>query len=159
MRILSPSEQEAFDAPPRFDHRERKRFLDFPQALLGIAWNMRSPDHRVGFLTSCGYFRATRRFFSPADFLPRDLAFAARTLGMSAVSAVSYPDRTRQRHQRLILGHYGFSPFDAKAEDALSSEIAAMARTHLKPRLMFDRCVDFLVQKRFQVPDPEPWSS
>ena len=27
-----------------------------------------------------------------------------------------------------------------------------MARTHLKPRLMFDRCVDFLVQKRFQVP-------
>ncbi len=27
-----------------------------------------------------------------------------------------------------------------------------MARTHLKPRLIFDRCTDFPVQQRFQVP-------
>ncbi len=27
-----------------------------------------------------------------------------------------------------------------------------MARTHLKPRLIFDRCVDFLTQKRIQIP-------
>ena len=28
MRILSPSEQEAFDKPPLFDHRERKKFFE-----------------------------------------------------------------------------------------------------------------------------------
>ena len=33
-----------------------------------------------------------------------------------------------------------------------SIEIAALARIHLKPRQMFERCVDFLVQHRFQVP-------
>ncbi len=27
-----------------------------------------------------------------------------------------------------------------------------MARMHLKPRLIFDRCVDFLIQRRVQVP-------
>ena len=27
-----------------------------------------------------------------------------------------------------------------------------MARIHLKPRLIFDRCVDFLIQHRMQVP-------
>ncbi len=27
-----------------------------------------------------------------------------------------------------------------------------MARTHLKARLIFDRCVDFLIQNRMQVP-------
>ncbi len=152
MRILSPSEQETFDRPPQFGHRERKRFFEFPQALLSIARNMRSPDHRIGFLTSCGYFRATRRFFAPADFTTRDLAATTRSLGMNAVLAVAYPDRSRQRHQQLILDHYGFSPFGAQAEAALASEIAAMAQTHLKPRLIFDRCVDFLVQQRFQIP-------
>ena len=28
MRILSASEQEAFDKPPLFDHRERKKFFE-----------------------------------------------------------------------------------------------------------------------------------
>ena len=152
MRILSPGEQESFDRPPQFDHQERKRFFEFPQALLRIARNMRSPDHQIGFLVSCGYFRRARQFFAPADFVPRDLAAVARSLGMNAVFAVTYPDRTRQRHQQLILDHYGFSPFGTEAEAGLSSEIAAMARTHLKPRLIFDRCVDFLVQQRFQIP-------
>ncbi len=27
-----------------------------------------------------------------------------------------------------------------------------MAKTYLKPKLIFDRCVDFLIQKRIQVP-------
>jgi TnpA family transposase len=34
----------------------------------------------------------------------------------------------------------------------LATEIATMARMHLKPRLIFDRCVDFLIQRRVQVP-------
>jgi len=34
----------------------------------------------------------------------------------------------------------------------LGVEIAAMARLHLQPRLIFDRCTDFLLQKRIQVP-------
>ncbi len=113
MRILSPSEQATFDRPPRFDHRERKRFFEFPEALPGIARNMRNPDHRVAFPVSRGCLRATRRFFAPADLPPRDLAVTARSLGMNAAIAAVCPDRTRQRHQRLILDHCGFSPFGA----------------------------------------------
>ena len=67
MRILSPSEQEAFDRPPLFDHRERKKFFEFPKALLEAAQSMHSPDHRAGFLVSCGYFKATRRFYALTD--------------------------------------------------------------------------------------------
>lgn len=74
MRILTASEQEAFDRPPLFDHRERQKFFTFPKALLDMAQSMRSVDHQVGFLVSCGYFRATRRFFAPVDCDPRDVA-------------------------------------------------------------------------------------
>lgn len=34
----------------------------------------------------------------------------------------------------------------------MAIEIATKARVHLKPRLIFDRCVDFLIQNRMQVP-------
>ena len=152
MRILSTNEQETFDKPPAFDHRDRKKFLDFPKSLLTTAATMRNPDHQIGFLVSCGYFRATRRFFAPVDFWERDLAYVASQLGHPLSSTLQYPDRTRQRHQKIILDFHGFAPFDQSTSYALATEIATMARMHIKPRLIFDRCVDFLIQHRVQVP-------
>ena len=152
MRILTVNEQEAFNKPPPFDHRDRKKFFDFPKSLLAVAATMRNPDHQISFLVSCGYFRATRRFYAPADFVDRDVAYVASQLDHSVPSGFHYPDRTRQRHQQTILDFYGFTPFDLRASAALATEIATMARMHLKPRLIFDRCVDFLIQRRVQVP-------
>ena len=152
MRILSASEQAAFDKPPVFDHRDRKRFLEASRAVLDVGRSIRNPHHHVGFMLSCGYFRATRRFFASVDFEPRDVAYAAGQLGLDVAPPLSYPDRTRQRHQQRVLDLYGFAAFDRQAEAALAAEIATMARTHLKPRLIFDRCVDFLIQRRVQVP-------
>jgi hypothetical protein len=152
MRILSASEQAAFDKPPLFGHPERTKFFAFPKAFLDMAQNMRREDHQVGFLVSCGYFRATWRFFSPVDFDPCDVAYVAYQLGNNVTSTDAYPDRTRQRHQQRILEFYGFNVFNEEAETSLSIEINTMVRTYLKPRLIFDRCVDFLIQRRIQVP-------
>lgn len=90
MRILTAPEQEAFDKPPRFDDRERKKAFEFPRALLNMAKSMRSRGHRIGFLVSCEYFWATRRFFAPAHFDPRDIAYVARQLdaGVSLQSPI-----------------------------------------------------------------------
>ena len=63
MRILSSSEQEAFDKPPQFDHRKRKQFLDLPKVLEDRAATLRTPSNQIGFLVMCGYFRATKRFY------------------------------------------------------------------------------------------------
>jgi len=117
-----------------------------------MAKSMCSRGHQIGFLVSCGYFRATRRFFAPADFDPRDIAYVARQLDAGDSPTIAYPARTRQRHQKRLLDFYGFAPFGKDAEAALTVEIATMARTHLKPQLIFDRCVDFLIQRRVQVP-------
>ncbi|MFS4583643.1 Tn3 family transposase [Phaeobacter sp. C3_T13_0] len=152
MRILTANEQQAFDKPPVFDHRDRKKLFDFPKSLLTTAASMRNTDHQIGFLVSCGYFCATRRLFAPMDFRERDLAYVASQLGYPLPSTIQYPDRTRQRHQKIILDFHGFTPFDETASDALAIEIATMARMHLKPRLIFDRCLDFLIQHRVQVP-------
>jgi len=154
MRILTGPEQEVFDAPPIFDHRQRKQFFDLPKGLIDIAAKLRTPDGQIGFLLMCGYFKATKRFYQPQDFHERDIQTVASGLKFQSpsFSPDAYVKQTRARHQQLILDFYGFSPFDGNAESALAVEIATMARTHLKPRLIFDRCVDFLIQQQIQVP-------
>lgn len=153
MRILTTSEQEAFDKPPSFDHEQRKQFFSFPKALLEIANNLRTASSQIGFLLLCGYFKATKRFFLPQDFMQRDIEAVARQLllNSSDFDSNSYTETTRLRHQKLILEFYGFSAFDRKAESVLITEIGTMASTYLKPKLIFDRCVDFLIQKRIQI--------
>ncbi len=84
MRILSASEQEIFDKPPLFDHKQRKQFFSFSKALLDITRRLRTPNGQIGFLLLCGYFKATKRFFLPQDFHERDVEVVAKILGLYA---------------------------------------------------------------------------
>ena len=154
MRILTANEREAFDKPPLLDHSDRKKFFDLPKDLIGIARGLRTADSQIGFFLMCGYFKANKRFYQPQDFHERDIAFAANQLYLAedTFRTTHYSETTRLRHQRQILNFYGFSAFDENAINVLATEIATMARMHLKPRLIFDRCVDFLIQHRVQVP-------
>ena len=154
MRILTASEQEVFDKPPLFDHRERKKFFSLPKGLMDVAATLRTPCGQIGFLLMCGYFKATKRFYQPQDFHERDIEAAAKILELhlSDFSPDDYAKQTRARHQQLILEFQGFAPFDEAARKTLAAEIATMARMHLKPRLIFDRCSDFLIQHRVQIP-------
>ena len=154
MRILTANEQQAFDKPPLFDHLDRKKYFDLPKGLMGIAQSLRTPGGQIGFLLMCGYFKATRRFYKPQDFKERDVDAVARMVGLQSSEFIpdTYAKQTRQRHQKIILDFHGFTPFDETAGNTIAIEIATMARMHLKPRLIFDRCVDFLIQRRVQVP-------
>lgn len=154
MQILSAPEQDAFDRPPLFDFSERKRCFDLPKPLMDIAIELRSPESQIGFLVMCAYFKAAKRFYSPRDFHTPDIEAASKLLGLtgSEFSPTGYPKQTRARHRGLILEFYGFRPFVPKARKDLIAEIATMARTYLKPRLIFDRCVDFLIGRKVLVP-------
>ncbi len=104
MQILSSSEQDTFDQPPLFDHRERKRFFDLPKSLMDIANELRSPAGQLGFLLMCGYFKAAKRFYSPQDFHGPDIEAAAKLLEMQCAvyAPEAYPKQTRARHRQLI---------------------------------------------------------
>ena len=154
MRILSAADQARLEHPPFFDSAERKRYFDFPQFAMDVAQGLRGPANQIGFLLAYGYFRAAQRFFSPEQYRERDIAFVSRVIAASpsAFSVKAYKERTRLRHQKLILDLLGYQPFDAQAEAHLVTEIATMVRVHLKPRLIFRRCIDVLIEKRIQVP-------
>ena len=154
MNVLNSLEQSAFESPPLFNSAERKRCFDFPLALQGIATSLRSPINQVCFLTSCGYFRATRRFYPARAFHPRDLAFVAErcSISMDAVRLKDYSKETIARHRQLILEFYGFRTFTLAGSALLGPEIKRLVRAQVKPKTIFARSIDLLVREKVEVP-------
>ena len=101
MKILNAVEQEAFESPPVFNSVQRKQYFDFPLALRHLASSLHTPTHQLCFLLSSAYFKATKRFFAPEDFRPRDIEYVAAQLNFWETTLTSpiTGDRTRQRHQ------------------------------------------------------------
>ena len=66
MRILTANEQQAFDKPPLFDHRDRKKYFDLAKGLMDIAKKRREngrtkspkiPERINQFRKPCGTLR------------------------------------------------------------------------------------------------------
>ena len=70
MNILNSVEQEAFESAPVFNSFQRKQYFDFPQAIQQAAASLRTPANQLCFLLSCGYFKASKRFFPTRTFHP-----------------------------------------------------------------------------------------
>jgi hypothetical protein len=153
MKIPNSLEQEAFESPPFFNSTERKRFLYLPLALSDTMEALRTPTNKVCFIVMAGYFKARRKFFGK-QFRPPDLEFVAHQLGLNPcdVHLSSYDKQTCARHQRLVLDHFGFSPFDAEAKSFIANEIAATVRVQLRPKLVFMEAVQVLLRQKIALP-------
>lgn len=154
MKILSTIEQEAFDSPPVFNSSQRKQHFDFPLAIQQLAAGLRTPVNQLYFLVSCGYFKATKQFFSVRTFRPKDIEYVAARAGLTlaAIDLSAYDKQSLARHQQLILRFYGFRAFTAKARQFLVEEITCMVRAQLRPKLILWRSVDVLVREKIEVP-------
>ena len=154
MRVLNSSEQALFEKPPTFNSQQRKEFFDLPADLERLAQDVRTTVNRAGFVLSCGYFRAARRFFSPRDFHDGDIEYVIQQLDApsDAFQPTVYAERTRQHHEQLIAETLGVARFDAEAEALMAVEIEDMIRAQLKPKLIFWRCIDVLHRLRIQLP-------
>ena len=160
MKILNAIEPGSFNKPPAFNSFQRKHFFDVTTGLLDIVRRLRKPTHPIGFLLACGYFRATKRFFIPDDYCPRDVDYVAGKLGLEC-NSFSSKEYLRDRihpHRQLILDFYGVHRFNKSAEKFIKQDVSEMARSQLKPKLIFWRCIDLRVRKRIQVPGYDPLS-
>ena len=154
LRILNVTEREAYDRPPMMNAAERRRAFDLPASLIELAGTVQNPAQRIGLLVSAAYFGVAKRFFVPRHYRERDVAHAARRLRLppDVFEASQYPARARQRHELAILDAHGMRRFDRASETELTVDIDAMAATHLRPKLIFLRCLDLLGQRRVQLP-------
>ena len=159
MNILNALEEEAHDAPPKFSSVERNTYFELPHDLARIAEDsLRHSTNQVSFILACGYFRAAKRFFTKPPH-SRDLEYVCANLGLSIekISLETYHRATAMRHRKLILSHYGFRDFD-QGRDSIKTEIESMVRSQLKPRLIFYRGVDILLEQKIALPSSDALS-
>ena len=136
MKILNNTEQTLFDKPPIFDSHQRKHYFDIPVNLLKLANKLRKPIHKIGFLVTCGYFKATKIFFSPEDYYERDIEFVIRHFYLSGTlfNTNEYSRSRIHHHRQVILKTYGFCPFDKSAEMLMQNEITEVVKAQLTLR-------------------------
>lgn len=154
LRILNTIEREAFEKPPVLNAAERRRAFDLPSSLRELAGTVGDPVQRIGLLVNAAYFASARRFFSPRDYRERDVVHAARLLRLAPelFEPDRYPARARQRHELAIFEAHGMRRLDRGSDAELLVDIEAMAATHLRPKLIFFRCLDLLAQRHIQLP-------
>jgi TnpA family transposase len=154
MNILNAVEQEAFESAPVFNSFQRKQYFDFPQAIQQATANLRTPANQLCFLLSCGYFKASKRFFSARTFHPRDVEYVVGRTGLrlEQIELHLYAKETSSRHRGFILDFYGFKPFRPHGRPVLAEEIARLLRSQIKPKVIFWRCVDVLIREKIEVP-------
>lgn len=154
MNILNTVEQEAFESAPVFNSFQRKRYFDLSQAVQRAATTLRTPANQLCFLLSCGYFKASKRFFATRTFHPQDMEYVAgrAELRPDEIALDRYPKETSSRHRAFILDFYGFKPFRPHGRLVLAEEIAQLVRSQTKPKVIFWRCVDVLIREKIEVP-------
>jgi Domain of unknown function (DUF4158) len=101
MNILNAVEQEAFESAPVFTSFQRKQHFDFPQAIQQATANLRTPANQLCFLLSCGYFKASKRFFPAQTFHPRDVEYVVGRTGLrleqiERSNSISMPRKPRR---------------------------------------------------------------
>ena len=153
MRIFNRLEEEAFESPPVFNSAERKRFFSLPLALEEPLLGLRTPTNRVCFLVVAGYFKARHKFFS-RQFRQTDIEYVASQMGVNpaVVSIGTYGKETYARHQRLILAHFGYRPFDGTAKTAIANEMAALVRVQSRPKLVLLEGIQLLTREKVVLP-------
>jgi hypothetical protein len=158
MRIFNRLEEEAFESPPVFNSAERKRFFSLPSALEEPLSSLRTPTNKVCFLVVVGYFRARHKFFA-RQFRQTDIGYVVGQMGVNPaeVAVGAYSKETYARHQRVILAHFGYRPFDVAEKTAITKEMAALVRVQSPPNWCCWKRSKRLPTKRSHSPATTCW--
>ncbi len=154
LKIISNKEILAFDTPPKFSGEQRKIFFSIPVWARETLTSFRTQTNKVGFVLQLGYFKAVNKFFVANRFHQNDIEFIARRLEipLKDICLAEYKERSFGRHQEIILKNLGNRKFDENAKKLLIEEALSLCSKQTKPRLMFLSLVDFLRQKKIEVP-------
>ena len=155
LKILSQHDKIIFEFPPKFNGEDRKRFFALPKWTVELVDSFKTPTNKVGLVLQFGYFKAANKFFVTKKFHRKDVEFVARRLQCSVeeICLEKYSDATLLRHREIILKNLGFQKFNEQFKHLLIKEAVSLCSKQMKPRFMFMSLVDFLREKRIEVPN------
>lgn len=155
MQIWNRKEIAAYDNPPHFNTYQRKLFFQLPKSLEKKRSSLHNHTNQIGFYLMFGYFKATKRFFSPVRFDEQDIDFVCRRLGVFSfgVDMSHYSRKTYQRHKKMILNYFGYESYNSqKHTPEILQAIQRQINAQLRPKLIIDYLLEWLEKKRIESP-------
>jgi len=153
LKILSNSEISGFDAPPVFNHEERKKFFNLPSGLKSGWETLRTDENKILFLLQFGYIRARQRFFA-GHFHPADRQYISAKFYLSSGNEeiLSHSRPTLLRHQHIIVEFYGIRFLQETDETLLFDEAKSLVASVVRPEKVFWRLVEKITALKIVVP-------
>lgn len=151
IHILSDREIEGLFELPRFTHQDRMQFFSLSvQERNTIEKELRSTQPKAYCILQLGYFRARQIFFSFAAYQDEDLAYMlARYFLGSSAKEMNVPDqRTRKKHQQIILRLCHFRPCSDKEKEVLREKARQAARISGKPYYVFRILMNYITSMK-----------
>src|SRR5690606_15893323 len=95
-------------------------------------------------------------FFESLKFREEDIAFvqnSGKNIDPNEVDMILYKQSSSYyRHQREILSHLGFEPFNSQHQLILLKEAKRLAHLQVKPANILDSCIVYLRERRIEIP-------
>src|SRR5690606_19345857 len=133
---LSYDQRQRFDSPPILNNVQRAIFVQLPDWAEHYYKTLSTPTNQVGFLLQLGYFRIVCRFFESLKFREEDISFvqnSGKNIDPNEVDMILYKQSSSYyRHQREILSHLGFEPFNSQHQLILLKEAKRLAHLQVK---------------------------
>jgi len=155
MRIWNQKEIDTYDYPPIFNAYQRKLFFTLPASLDKKTASFHHLTNKIGFYLMFGYFKACKRFFTPARFREEDIQAICQLLGVFSfgIDITQYNRKTYVRHQQTILNYFGYKAYDPKVHTSqILQAIHREVQAQLRPRLILDHLLEWLETKRIELP-------
>jgi len=154
LAILTPKEQRAFDAPPKFHKIDRPRYFSISPEIRRLGFNrLRTDINRVGFILQLGYFRASGKFFVTEDFRKRDIQYVCSVLDINKkIDILLYSETSRKNHRDTILSLSGWTLPDESHDKELASQAQWFIEQQLSPRKVIKALVEHCWNNKLIIP-------
>ena len=148
--FLKDNEIEVFDFPPRFTDEERIRFFILPD---DNEINFRKTETKIGYILHEGYFMSKKKFFLPEHYHTDDVEYVKKLLGINREIEINkhYHRDLYSIHKKTILNRNAYHSFSG-SKSLFAKETLELVKTSLKPKEIFDALLNFLEEKRIEVP-------
>ncbi|MDR2915574.1 MAG: Tn3 family transposase [Tannerella sp.] len=150
LTLLKDNEMELFDRPPCFNEEERVQFFVFPENSI----KFRKLETKIGYILHEGYFMSRKKFFLPEHYR-EDIEYVKKLLGVKREREIRiqkhYSIAICNYHKQFILKKNGYNSF-SDSMVLFAKEASELVKTSLTPREIFFSLLDYLDEKRIEVP-------
>src|SRR5437763_15591254 len=145
LSILSKADGAAFESPPVFTSEDRKYFFSPPQWAHELLTSFPTVANKLVFLLQLGYFRASKKFYSPHNVPEADIAFVTARFQLGdGFDLRHFSKTTLHRHRVLIRERLGYRPFAALHAAKLTQEVDFLLSKQGKMKDIFTRLLQLL---------------